>query len=549
MNSHKSPFYLLRQIAELERQDIGTLLAYGIGIGLMSLATPVAVGALVNTIAFGALFQPLLVLTLVLFVLLSFSNAMAALQFYVVEMMQRRLFVRFFHASTQHLQHATAEKYRQSYLPETANRFLEVAALQKTASVLLMETTGYILQTLIGMVLLAFYHPVLLAFDLFLVTSILLILLVWSRKGAESAIEHSSAKYAAMAWLESVSTNLVLGRANSEQQFFQAKTDSLILNYLNTSKNHFSVLFQQNIGALVLHTLANTLLLGIGGWLVIERQLSLGQLIAAELVVSALVYGLTRLGKTLENYYGMLASLNKLGYILDLPQERQDGSQLEVAEGPYQINMHGFSLPDSPLVDGLKKVDIEISAGDKLVITEGAVHGSLLDVLYGFRNPASGFVSIQQQDMRDLNLGLLRDNIRLVRKAEPYAESVMDNLCVGKELDFPFVSKTLEQLGLLEAIVALPEGLKCRLNIDGSPLTDEQCLRLTLARALLGKPRLLLIDGILDNLAGCFLPQILDLLFAADAPWTLVVTSQDANVISRCQRRVRIVDGVWQEDI
>ena len=87
MNTHEtqSPPERLQQIINLEREDISTLIAYGVGIGLLSLATPVAVQALVNTIAFGALFQPLLVLTLVLLVLISFSNTLVALQFYVVE--------------------------------------------------------------------------------------------------------------------------------------------------------------------------------------------------------------------------------------------------------------------------------------------------------------------------------------------------------------------------------------------------------------------------------------------------------------------------------
>ncbi len=549
MASHKSPLYRLRELAEFERRDIGVLLTYGIGAGLMSLATPVAVGALVNFIAFGALFQPLLVLSLVVFVLLSFSNAMTAFQFYVVDMVQRRLFLRIFDASAQHLQHATAETYRRQYLPELANRFLDVTTLQKTSSLLLMEAFGYVMQTLIGMILLAFYHPMLLAFDVFLVVSIFLVLRIWVRKGTESAIAQSSAKYAAMAWLESLSTNLVLGRASSEQQFFKTKTESLAFDYLNAAKKHFYVVSRQNISALALHAVASSLLLGLGGWLVIDRQLSLGQLIAAELVVSAMVYGLTRLGKTMQAYYDLNASLNKLGYIMDLPQESHGGTWPVMAEGPFHVSLHGVSLPESALVDGLKKLDVEIPAGDKLVITEGVVHGSLLDILYGFRNPASGYVHIDRKDMRDLHLGLLRESIRLVRNGEPYAASVLDNLCVGQDLDFSMVRHTLAQVGLLDVVVALPDGLKSSLSIDGAPLTYEQCLRLTLARALLGKPRLLLLDGVLDNLAGSYLPQILDVLFAADAPWTLVIVSQDAGVIDRCQRRARIVDGVWQENM
>ena len=161
MSGH-NPLLRLQQLIYIERQDIGTLIAYGLGIGLLSLATPIAVQALVNTIAFGALLQPLFVLTLILLVLVSCSNTLVALQFYVVEMLQRRLFVRLFGETANRLQRALISAHDSQYLPELVNRFFDVVSLQKTAASLLLETLGYLLQTLIGMILLAFYHPMLL---------------------------------------------------------------------------------------------------------------------------------------------------------------------------------------------------------------------------------------------------------------------------------------------------------------------------------------------------------------------------------------------------
>ncbi len=548
MSTHLHPLQRLRQLAQFEHKDISTLLIYGVGIGLMSLAMPVAVQALVNSIAFGDLFQPLLVLTLMLLVLLSFSNTMVALQFYVVEMMERRGFVRLFGISAKHLQNATNEARREHYLPELANRFLDVISLKKAAATLLLETVGYVLQTLIGMILLAFYHPMLMAFDMFLIISILFILLVLGKGGAQKAMEQSRAKYTAMAWLESLSVNLVLGRGKSEKKFLEKRTEQVALEYLNTCERYFRVVAQQNNGALVLHTLANTLLLAMGGWMVIEMQLSLGQLIAAELVVSAMVYGLARLGKTMDNYYTLLASMDKLGYLLDLPQEVQHKTSPTPSDRPCHLVLHGVSLPNQPLTDWLKKVNIEFVPGDRVVITGGSNYGSLLDILYGFEHPASGYVSLDGKDMRDLNLGELRDNIRLVRNEEPYEASILDNLCVGRDLDLSTVRNCLMQVGLLDTIVSLPDGLHHQLSIDGAPLTEEQCLRLTLARAMLAKPRLLLLDGVLDIVTDYYLKRVLNGLFAEDAPWTLVVISQHPDVIARCTRQARIVEGVWQED-
>ncbi len=547
MTTLQSPLQRLQHLIKLEQEDIGTLITYGAGIGLMSLATPVAVQALVNTIAFGALFQPLLVLTLVLLVLVAFSNTLAALQFYVVEMLQRRLFVRLFGESALRLQQARIAVRDVHYLPELANRFLDVVTLQKTAAVMLLETLGYVLQTVIGMALLAFYHPMLLAFDLFLIAMLALILFVMGKNGVTTAIDQSKAKYAAQAWLENIAANPVLGRSASGSAFLSTQTDRIADNYLEACARHFRILARQNIGALALHALANTLLLGMGGWMVIEHQLSLGQLIAAELVVSAMIYGLTRLGKTLDNFYELLTSVDKIGHLLDIPQEGSQGATPQSGDSPYQLDVYGVSLPESPQLDAVRGVDLHLAPGGKLVISGGASRGSLLDMLYGLRAPSAGYVCLDNHDLRDLNLGVLRDTVSLVRDAEQIEASILDNLRLGRELELQALRQVLAQVGLQDIIAALPDGLNSRLSVNGAPLTAEQSLRLTLARAMAGRPRLLLLDGVLDRIDQRILLALLDALLAADAPWTLIVNSHHPEVIARCHRRARIEHGKWLE--
>ena len=84
----------LERLIRLESQDLFAVLAFALGAGVMALATPMAVQALVNSIAFGVLVQPLVVLMLVLFGCLALNSVLNGLQIFVVEMIQRRLFVR-----------------------------------------------------------------------------------------------------------------------------------------------------------------------------------------------------------------------------------------------------------------------------------------------------------------------------------------------------------------------------------------------------------------------------------------------------------------------
>ena len=544
MNNSLSPFQRLQKLITLERDDIGILITYGIGIGVLSLATPVAVQALVNTIAFGALFQPLLVLTLVLLVLLGFSNSLVALQFYVVEMLQRRVFVRIFGETATRLQQARYAEKDEHHLPELTNRFFDVVTLQKTASVMLLETLGYVLQTLIGMILLAFYHPLLLAFDLFFVSALAFILFGMGKNGLASAIEQSKAKYKAAAWLEDIAANPILSKSSENKAYLNAQTDHIAQNYVDACTTHFKVLSSQNIGALILHTLASTLLLGMGGWMVISNQLSLGQLIAAELVVGAMIYGLTRLGKTLENFYDMLASVDKLGYLLDLPQETDKGGAPELTEEPYKVAIENLSLPGGMHLDALNNINLQLAPGSRLAITEGMDKGSLFDVIYGLRQPSSGQVCLNGQDLRDLNLGLLRNTVSLVRDAEIFAGTLLDNISMGRALALTEVRQILDHVGLVGTIAELPDSLETQLLPNGSPLTHEQCLRLTLARAMIGRPRLLLLDKVLDRIDNRALPTVLDHLLAKNTPWTLIVTSQRADIIARFDRKIKLDGGM-----
>ncbi|KJV07034.1 ATP-binding cassette domain-containing protein [Methylocucumis oryzae] len=541
--SKVSPLEQLQHLIALEQKDIGTLVAYSIGIGLMSLTTPIAVQALVNTIAFGALLQPLFVLTLILLVLVGFSNSLAGLQFYVVEMLQRRIFVRIFGNAATCLQRVSYSQRDQIYLPELANRFLDVVTLQKTAAVLLLETLGYVLQTLIGMVLLAFYHPLLLAFDLVLITLLGVILFTLGQQGLDTAIIQSKAKYKALAWLETIATNPVITKSEYGDAYIHAQTEHIAETYLTACQNHFRILTRQNIGALILHTLASTALLGMGGWMVIEHQLSLGQLIAAELVVSAMVYGLTRLGKMLDNYYELLTSLDKINHILDLPQEQSSCAHQNHPTTPYTLNIISVTMPKSGMAEHLQAINLRLAAGEHIVINHNRDYSSLFDVVFGLRQPAQGYVCVNEQDIRDINLRTLRDTIALVRDAEIIPGSIIDNISLARTIPPDEIRQILHSVGLSSELSNLPEGLHTVLSSDGAPLTPEQSLRLTLARALLLKPRLLLLDGVLDKLKPDVLDDLFNYLCSQPNHLTLLVNSQQPAIIQRFSRQAAIIDG------
>lgn len=163
-----SPLQRIRSLMTVEAQDLLTVLLYAIGVALLSLATPVAVQALVNSVAFGTAMQPLLVLTILLAAGLGLAAGLQLLQVWVVEMLRRRLFVRLLSDLTHRLPRVRAQALRGGRGPELLNRFFDIFTLEKAVAAWLGDGIGALITSAVGLAVLAVYHPALLVFDLLL---------------------------------------------------------------------------------------------------------------------------------------------------------------------------------------------------------------------------------------------------------------------------------------------------------------------------------------------------------------------------------------------
>jgi putative ABC transport system ATP-binding protein len=531
------PWQRLRAFLSLDARDLWIVLVHAIAIGGLTLATPIAVQALVNTIAFGSVLQPLVVLTALLFGGLLFSGALGVLSTYVVEVLQRRVFVRVAVDFGRRLTAMRRDVLDARHGPELVNRFFEVLTIQKALAVLLLDGLAITLQTIIGMILLGFYHPILLAFDVVLVLGLVLVLAT-GRGAVATGLRESAAKYETAAWMQDVTRSPVLVRSATASRWVAARAEMLCHGYLAARRSHFRILLRQIVGGFGLQIAAIVALLGVGGWLVIERQLTLGQLVAAELVIAAIGAGFAKLGPNLEKVYDLVVGVTKLGRVLDPPGEREGGVELDV-RGPMPISLRGISIERGILRIGPVSAEIDPQARVRLAGSSGSGKSTMLEAIAGLRDAAAGSISIAGVDLRRADLGSVRDRVIVVRGTELLGATLLDNLRISRPaLTEAELRPLLRLVDLERAIDRLPEGLETPLLPTGAPLSETQARRLVLARALASRPGVLLLDRALDGLA---LPpasraRLLDAVLGPHAPWTVVVVTDESDVAAACTR-------------
>lgn len=539
------PVSRLLSILRPERQDVWTVILFALFVGILSIASPIAVESLVNTVAFGSVLQPVIVLSTILFVFLGFLAAIIGLQTYVVEILQRRLFTRVAADLSFRIPRAKTTALDDLYYPELVNRFFDVMTLQKGTAYLLLDGITIILTTLVGMTVLAFYHPWFLGFDLMLLGLVVLGVYVLGRGALQNSLKESKYKYRLAAWLEEMARCHVAFRHAGAAEFCADRASVLTADYLDARETHFHLLFRQILFLLLLQSVAATITLGFGGWLVIQGQLTLGQLVAAELIVTAILVSLAKLGKHLEGFYDLLAGVDKLGLLLDLPIERQTGVLHLDSQGGSEIQLTDVQCLLNGKAVFRVPLSAEIPSGSITAVVgpPGSGKSVLQDLLFALRDTSDGHIEVDGTDPADVSPDILRRTVALVRAGEIFAGSVSENIYLGRtNISHHELRAALAEAGLLDQALRLPQGLETALKSNGHPLSATQQSQLLLARALVRSPKLLLIDGVLDGLGDGLLRQIFHQL-RQRADCTMVIATNSALVASQCDFRLDLETG------
>ena len=539
-HSHPRPLRRLIALLKLDARDVWTVGLFALVGGTLTLATPLAVESLVNVVSWGTYLQPLLVLAVMLLACLGLAGVLRILQTIVVEMIQRRQFVRivgdFAHRFPRAQQAALAEEYPR----ELANRFFDIVTIQKATASLLLDGLSIVLTAGLGMLLLAFYHPYLLGFDLILLFSMVSITWALGRGGISTAIDESIVKYRIAHWLQDVIASPTAFKINGGEMLAVERANRLTTEYLVARQAQFRVVIRQVAFAVTLHVIASTALLGLGGWLVIRQQLTLGQLVASELVVTIVVGAFAKAGKALEQFYDLMAGIDKVGHLLDIPVDPRFELG-DIPAGPATVRWDELTLhhPATSAHCHVPAAKLPPGAIAAIFGSDRSGRSLLLRCLAGISNTEHGMTEVGGLDAYRASLAGHGRFVGYAGPIEVFHAALHENVDLGRsDVGQSRVREVLVQVGLWDDVLRLPDGLKSQLQTNGAPLTVSQRSQLIIAQAMAGRPRLLLLDGVLDILPTAILDQLWPALTAADAPWTLIVATNHRSIAARCPIRI-----------
>lgn len=531
-----------------EKQDIAAIFLYALAVGLCSLAIPVGVQSVVNSVAFGAVLQPLVVITALVGGVLLFSGVMRVLQLIVVETLQRRLVARLSLSLAARIPHVEYGLFLNRFGPEYVLRFLEAFSAQKSISAILLDGVAIFFQVVVGLVLVSFYHPFFLAFAVILTVLLVLLVAPLGMGAIRTSIRVSDAKYDVATWLQDLARVPILFKSDRGDAFALERADKLIGSYLSWRAAHFRVLLRQVIGSIALQVIASTLLLGLGGWLVIKQQLTLGQLVAAELIIGVVLTGVAKIGRYLDKFYELCASVAKLDALFDLPGEKLSGSFFSPPGEAASVDIANLTVrhdnDPEPVLAGLS---LTVKSGEKVAIwgRNGAGKSTLANCIYRLATPRSGRVEIDGRDVREIHPLELRSWIAFVRGVEIFHGTIEQNLTLSEDgVATSRIRDALTMVGLLDEIYSLPDGLQTVLKGQSEPLSRGQAARLMIARAILMEPRIIIVDGVLDGIDETTVGPILRELTGPKAPWSLIVLTHESEIMQHFENSYVLEGGV-----
>lgn len=545
-----TPIKRLLRLLSTEKRDIVYILIYALIIGLLSLALPLGLQTTIEFISGGVFFSSVYILIGLVILGVLATGILQIVQISVVEQLQRRVFVKAALEFAYRIPRIRMEALAKSYAPELVNRFFDIMTIQKGLPKFLLDLSSGVIQVLFGLLLLSLYHPFFVFFSLFLVGTLSIMFRFTGPRGLHSSIKESKYKYKVVQWLEEIARTIKSFKLAGNTDLPIRKTDQVAGNYITYRKKHFSVLLTQFSFFVFFKVAIVGGLLIMGTILVVDRQITLGQFVASEVIIILVLNAVEKIILHADVVYDLLTAVDKVSQVTDLPIEKSGGLDFpKEHEGKgYSISLTNlqYKYPDAvhPVLNGL---DLTIGAGERVCICGpgGSGKSTFTNVIGGLYTDYTGGLAINKFSMRDLDITHLRNKIaKNISPDDIFDGTIYENITIGKSTArADEVIDVVEKVGLAPYLHSLPAGINTPVLSGGKGLSSSVLHRLILARCLAKKPELIILNDFFSGLSKADKLDLMRCVISPECSWTLVAVSNDPLVMASCERVIVLDEG------
>ncbi|MGB0368049.1 MAG: peptidase domain-containing ABC transporter [Flavobacteriales bacterium] len=549
-----TPIQRFWRLLHPDRKEIRNVYVYAVFNGLINLSLPLGIQAIVNLIQGGQVSTAWIVLVTVVVLGVAATGILQIAQLRITENLQQRIFARSAFEFAFRIPKVKMEAIYRHYAPELMNRFFDTLTVQKGLSKILIDFSTAVLQVLFGLILLSFYHPFFILFSLILIILVYAIFRFTGKPGLETSLNESKYKYRVAHWLEELARTGTTFKLAGRTELPLSKMDKEVGDYLKSRESHFKILVQQYSLMVIFKALVAAGLLAMGGILVMQQVMNIGQFVAAEIIILLVMGSVEKLVMSMESIYDVLTALEKIGQVTDLEIERTEGvetiCQADESGMKVELNNVDFTYPDGDK-SILNGISLDIQAGDRLVVTgpNGSGKSTLLQIIAGLYKVKSGSINYNGLPIGNLNLGALRSEIGdCLTHEQLFDGTVLENISMGRPgATFENVRWAVENLKLDKFVKELPNGYDSHIDPQGRKLPQSVIQKLLLARSIADKPKLLLLEDALEHLDDTERKAIIDFLVKPENEWTIVAVSSSSYFQSKVQRVLEMKNGQFTQ--
>ncbi len=546
MTPTKNPVARIMNLVKLERKEISAIYLYAILNGLIQLSLPLGIQAIIGFVLGASMRASLVILIGLVVAGVLAVGLMQINQMKIIEKIQQKIFVRHAFSFAIHIPKLDLKKNDPVYLPELVNRFFEVPVLQKSLSKILLDIPSATIQILFGLILLSFYHPAFIIFGTVLVFLLWMIIRYTGNQGLETSLSESSYKYKVVGWLEEIARVIRSIKLARKNDLHLKKTDEFVMGYLDSRNRHFRILLFQYHVLVSFKTIITAAMLIVGTLLMINQQLTIGQFIAAEIVILLVLNSVEKIIMNLGTVYDTLTSVEKVAKLTDKPIEMNGSLDLPANGKGLKLEMHHVSFGFNSERIILEDLNLSIKPGDKVCITgkESSGKSTLLRLMAGAYTDFEGSILLDDIPLGNYDLSSIRAQTGvLLNQQDIFQGTLWENITLGNTmLKQDHIADLTNRCGLTDFVNTLRDGFDTELDPTGNRLPRNVIHKILLVRALAGKPRLLLLEDPWSNMPEQYRQQVMDLIFGLKDT-TVVIVCNDPVSFPYCSRVLSIQNG------